>query len=181
MVNLGSNKNKDTKTTTPTSLITPFTFNSLDDTFNFCSLRVEAVDFQFGRFSAVNDFYSLVKEDDVKDNKKAEFEGWSSHLTNGRGVYRGEKNNHNCIWWHKQYRHWWLGDCQKRGNNHGFAYLQPDTTCPHDGADGEWRRGGSDEVLKEGNIKAVATIIKTVKKGTLRRRGHKDSAQAKFV
>ena len=182
MANLGSTKFKLTKTTTPTiptTPLTPFTFNSFDDTFNFCSHRVQGVEFQFGIFSGVNEFYSLVKEDDVT-NKKSEFEGWSSHLTNGRGVYRGQHNSNNCIWWHKQYRHWWLGDCQKRGNNHGFAYLQPDTTCPHDGSDGDWRRGGSDEVMKQGNVIKAVTIIKA-KKGTQGRRGQKDSAEGKFV
>ena len=93
-----------------------------------------------------------------------ESSGWSSHLTNGRGVYRAIKDPKNCIWWHKLYRHWWLGDCRKRGNNHGFAYLQPDKTCPHGDTEGEWKRGGSDEVLKKGKVMEAVSVVETIKK-----------------
>ena len=140
---------------------------SLDDTFNFCSLRIRVQNFEFGHFSGVNDYYKLVTEDDVTNSEgsgDAAKEGWKSHLTNGRGVYRAEKSPQNCIWWHKQYRHWWLGDCRKRGNNHGFAYLGPDETCPHDGGEGEWKRGGSDEVLKAGKVTAAVSVVEAVKK-----------------
>jgi len=85
-------------------------------------------------------------------------------LTNGRGVYRAIKDPKNCIWWHKLYRHWWLGDCRKRGNNHGFAYLQPDKTCPHGDTEGEWKRGGSDEVLKKGKVMEAVSVVETIKK-----------------
>lgn len=85
-------------------------------------------------------------------------------MTNGRGVYRAEKSPQNCIWWHRLYRHWWLGDCRKRGNNHGFAYLGPDETCPQDGSEGEWRRGGSDEVLKKGKVTLAVSVVEAVKK-----------------
>ena len=132
--------------------------HSWDETVKFCSQRIQVQNFEFGAFRGVNDFYSLVKEDDVDGGKDTG--SWSTHLTNGRGVYKGEENPRNCIWWHKQFRHWWLGDCLKRGNNHGFAWLQPDVTCPQDGAEGDWHRGGSDEVLSKGKIKAVVSVIK---------------------
>ena len=159
--NLGSSKVKRLKTTALPATSTPATA-SLDDTFNYCSHRIRVQNFDFGHFTGVNDYYKLVTEGDVNDKKEAD--GWNSNLTNGRGVYRAEKSPQNCIWWHKLYRHWWLGDCRKRGNNHGFAYLRPDETCPHDGSEGEWRRGGSDEVLKAGKVTAVVSVVEAIKK-----------------
>ena len=41
-----------------------------------------------------------------------------------------------CIWWHKPYRHWWIGECtnifghSSLGGNNGFAWLAPDSLCP---------------------------------------------------
>ena len=72
-------------------------------------------------------------------------------MTNGRGVYRAIKSPNNCIWWHKLWRHWWLGACKHIGKNDGFAYLQPDETCPQDGSEGEWR-DVNDKVLNEGKV-----------------------------
>ena len=72
-----------------------------------------------------------------------------------RGVYKGVKGptESHCIWWHKPYRHWWIGNCYKVGNNHGYAWLQPqDAVCPSDGAQGQWRRGGTDAVLPIGQV-----------------------------
>jgi hypothetical protein len=31
--------------------------------------------------------------------------------------------NDKCVWWHQQYRHWWVGPCENVGTNSGFAYL----------------------------------------------------------
>ena len=80
-------------------------------------------------------------------------------------MYRHEKMSQNCIWWHKQYRHWWLGDCRKKGLNHGYAWLEPDLACPTDpppGGEGEgkplWRRGGTDEALPLVGVKRSYAI-----------------------
>ena len=51
-----------------------------------------------------------------------------------------------CLWWHKPYRHWWIGHCSSRGDNSGLAWLEPDVLCPNQSQDG-WRRGGSDTKL----------------------------------
>ena len=63
--------------------------------------------------------------------------------------YRLEKN---CIWWHKPYRHWWIGPCTNLGENNGFAWLEPDSLCPIQDKTGDWRRGGSDETLEDGIV-----------------------------
>ena len=97
-----------------------------------CPHRVIAENFTTG--SQFNGAYSVMDDD------------WA----NERVVYRHEKLPQGCIWWHKQYRHWWIGDCRKKGLNHGYAWLEPDLACPSD-LDGEgnplWRRGGTDEAL----------------------------------
>ena len=66
---------------------------------------------------------------------------------NLRGYYQSDEKSqkHYCLWWHKPYRHWWIGHCSSRGNNHGLAWLEPDVLCPND-SQGPWRRGGSDTV-----------------------------------
>ena len=72
-----------------------------------------------------------------------------------RGVYKGVKGpvEDYCIWWHKPYRHWWIGNCRKVPNNHGYAWLKPrEAVCPTDGAQGQWRRGGTDAVLPVGQV-----------------------------
>jgi hypothetical protein len=51
----------------------------------------------------------------------------------------------NCVWWHQQYRHWWVGPCENVGLNSGYAYAKEDVDCPSD--EQTWRRGGSDEFL----------------------------------
>ena len=68
----------------------------------------------------------------------------NENSANERDVYHHESNNKFCIWWHKQWRHWWLGDCDNIGQNLGYAYLGPDKSCPNEGKSGDWRRGGSD-------------------------------------
>ena len=72
---------------------------------------------------------------------------------NLRGYYQADQNGSPtiltdyCLWWHKPYRHWWIGHCRNRGDNNGLAYLNPDVLCPHEGKSGDWRRGGSDTEL----------------------------------
>jgi hypothetical protein len=89
----------------------------------------------FTAASQLNGAYSVMDDD------------WSSE----RVVYRHEQNRQACVWWHKQHRHWWIGDCRKKGLDHGYAWLEPDLNCPSDpDPDGEspiWRRDGTDEVL----------------------------------
>ena len=60
-----------------------------------------------------------------------------------RGYY---KKGINCIWWHKKYRHWWIGDCSYLPENVGYAWLEPDVTCPNQ-AGSDWRKSGTDEEL----------------------------------
>ena len=134
---------------------------SVDDTYNLCSHQIQVTNFPPIAGFNVNGYYQLLTEDDIDGEALS---GRSSHLTNGRGVYKAMKsystiygrNKRNCIWWHKKYGHWWLGECQNRGLNVGSLYLGPFKTCPQDGLEGQWREAGTDRVLKEGNvIKAV--------------------------
>ena len=69
----------------------------------------------------------------VKQNKTGKFEDSSKGSNLERPVYRHESLTHRCIWWHKPYRHWWLGNCISLGENHGHAWLAPDSLCPHQG------------------------------------------------
>ena len=64
-----------------------------------------------------------------------------------RGYYQNQKGIW-CIWWHRPYRHWWIGHCNQRGQNHGHAWLKPDSLCPSEGKVGEWHRGGTDAELE---------------------------------
>ena len=81
---------------------------------------------------------------------------------NERVVYRHELNSQSCIWWHKQFRHWWAGDCRKKGLNHGYAYIDPDLACPtdltEDGHQPLWRRGGTDEALSLVGVKRSSLL-----------------------
>ena len=58
--------------------------------------------------------------------------------TNGRITYKGaeESNSQCCVWWHRTWNHWWIGDCTNHkgnnGNNAGFSYLEPKVNCPTD-------------------------------------------------
>ncbi len=81
-----------------------------------------------------------------------EYDGhYSASLKNGylegnRIVY--EKNG-KCVWWHRQYRHWWVGPCENVGLNDGYAYAESDVECPSGSL---WRRGGSDEYLHSAEV-----------------------------
>ena len=75
-----------------------------------------------------------------------------------RGVWKGVAGptEDYCIWWHAPYRHWWIGNCRKVGNNHGYAWLLPsEAQCPSDGGQGQWRRGGTDAILNVGQIISI--------------------------
>jgi hypothetical protein len=61
-----------------------------------------------------------------------------------RPIYRKEEAD-SCIWWHKPYRHWWIGGCEQVGTNSGYAYMLEDTSCP-DPSNPTWRVRGSDEM-----------------------------------
>ena len=99
----------------------------------------------------------------VKQNKTGKFEDSSKGSNLERPVYRHESLTHRCIWWHKPYRHWWIGECtnifghSSLGGNNGFAWLAPDSLCPIQDKAGDWRRGGSDEPLEE-SIVEEATL-----------------------
>ena len=106
-----------------------------------CSNRIHVDTFDHTKTRFAGDYNLVTEEDAIKKN-------WSSHLTNGRDTYRSVENPKECIYWHPL-GHWWVGNCDMRGVNKGEAYLQPDKTCPYDGATKEWKRGGSDQVLEK--------------------------------
>ena len=64
-----------------------------------------------------------------------------------KGFYQNENRPQYCMWWHKPFRHWWIGSCANRGDNSGFAWLDPPTLCPTDGKNGEWRQSQTDEEI----------------------------------
>ncbi len=75
---------------------------------------------------------------------------FGSKYSDGKQVFEKEDK---CIWWHRQYRHWWIGPCENVGTNSGFAYIQPDLRCPMLSSglawiEIDWRRGGSNEPIK---------------------------------
>ena len=79
-----------------------------------------------------------------------------NYIEANRPIFSGlNERTGKCMWWHHQYRHWWIGPCDLIGQNAGFAYIQEDVSCPAEckkekGADCSsmtWRRGGSDEVI----------------------------------
>ena len=85
------------------------------------------------------------------------------YIEANRPIFSGlNERTGKCLWWHHQYRHWWIGPCDLISQNAGFAYIQEDVSCPgkcktEEGADGmhycsseesmTWRRGGSDEII----------------------------------
>ena len=94
------------------------------------------------------------------------------YLEANRPIFFGEKEvEGKCLWWHYQYRHWWIGPCDNVGQNAGFAYIQKDVTClvecKIDGADGidyctsveQWRRGGSDEIIFNVKMKKYYSVV----------------------
>lgn len=85
---------------------------------------------------------------------------------NDRPVYHND--GETCIWWEKQFRHWWLGLCDQFGENNGFAYLHPDCVTPHVVKSGKnWKRGGSDQVLSLDSVYPVAASSDSFKSPNL--------------
>lgn len=81
-----------------------------------------------------------------------------------RDVYYHVSRYDFCIWWHKQYRHWWLGKCKDIGENAGYAYLNPDKSCPHEGKSSEWHKSGSDKTINgyifySGNVQYTMKVL----------------------
>ena len=74
----------------------------------------------------------------------------SKGFSNSKQVFIKTDDDNKCIWWHRRYRHWWIGTCDNIGTNSGYAYISNDVQCP-DASNINWRRGGSDEYLN--NIK----------------------------
>ncbi len=70
------------------------------------------------------------------------FDYFSGFLEGNRPVF---ERNGKCVWWHRQYRHWWVGPCENVGLNAGYAYAEEDFSCPR--GDQVWRRGGSNEII----------------------------------
>jgi hypothetical protein len=83
-------------------------------------------------------------------------ESYNEYLSANRPVYIKDDK---CIWWHKEYRHWWFGPCENVGGNAGHAYIEEDVSCPfltdvnkpirgtNETLELTFRRGGSDEII----------------------------------
>jgi len=80
-------------------------------------------------------------------NGQYQFDYYSGFLEGNRPVFQ---RNGKCVWWHRQYRHWWIGPCENVGQNSGFAYIEQDVYCP--GGDVLIRRGGSDEIIRDAKV-----------------------------
>ena len=122
------------------------------DPYNNCSQFIRLTNFDLSLCTGINDDYRLITKNDTREWKSFP---WNCYWTNERRAYISLRSPHNCIWWENDYRHWWIGDCEKRGNNYGLAYLEPDENCPHDGFNSRWRRAGTAEILTNGKIVEV--------------------------
>ena len=122
------------------------------DPYNNCSQFIRLTNFDLSLCTGINDDYRLITKNDTREWKSFP---WNCYWTNERRAYISLRSPHNCIWWENDYRHWWIGDCEKRGNNYGLAYLEPDENCPHDGLNSRWRRAGTNEILTNGKIVEV--------------------------
>jgi hypothetical protein len=71
-------------------------------------------------------------------------------LEGNRPVF--EKNG-ICLWWHHQYRHWWIGPCENVGSDDGYAFAEEDFDCPS--FEQTWRRGGSNEILHDAHVSII--------------------------
>ncbi len=49
-------------------------------------------------------------------------------------------NGDKCIWWYREYRHWWIGPCENVGTNSGYAYIYPDVRCPSPSYGSKWTK-----------------------------------------
>ena len=121
----------------------------LVDPFNNCSQYISLSNFDIGHCDGINDDYRLIKKDDAMKWKSSP---WNCEWTNGRRSYISLRSPHSCIWWDVKFRHWWIGDCEKRGNNYGSAFLEPDEICPHHGRKGDWKRSDTNEIFTNGDI-----------------------------
>lgn len=100
----------------------------------------------------------VVEGFDFQDGTLGIFEAKSATFSVGdRGYYQHTIHRDRCIWWHKPYNHWWIGDCSGRGQNQGHAWLEPtEALCPTDSKAGDWRRGGSDEQILTGLVRVAS-------------------------
>jgi hypothetical protein len=78
-------------------------------------------------------------------NGRYQFDSDYGFLEGNRPVF--EKTG-ECVWWHRQSRHWWVGPCENVGLNDGYAYGEGDSHCPSS-HELVWRRGGSDEIIHD--------------------------------
>jgi hypothetical protein len=83
-----------------------------------------------------------------------------------RPIYKEDKSD-SCIWWHKFYRHWWIGTCENVGTNSGYAYLQEDGSCPSIPYpnNATWRSGGTDEIIDGLKVSGNLLFPQTVGSG----------------
>ena len=73
---------------------------------------------------------------------------------NGRSFYmgaEGEGNSNCCIWWHKEWDHWWIGNCGLQGDNDGYAWLDSNDNCPNND---KWRNNAP--MISEATVAAGA-------------------------
>ena len=110
------------------------------------------------------------------ENLSPDYDGGYSKTNNleaNRPIFEGvEEQEGKCMWWHRFYRHWWIGLCDDIGDNAGFAYIAEDLSCPSECIrkveEGvficprrsiTWRRGGSNEVISGVIVTAVISQI----------------------
>ncbi len=75
------------------------------------------------------------------------FDKFNGTLEGGRPVFQ---RNGKCVWWHRLYRHWWVGPCENVGKNTGFAYAKEHVDCPS--YEQTWWRGGSNTFLNDVHV-----------------------------
>ena len=84
-----------------------------------------------------------------QDDTNGLYEEQSPTFSEGeRGYYKHVTHPFRCIWWHRNYNHWWIGHCDHRGLNQGHAWLGPSSLCPAPSEIGQWHQGGTDQVLQ---------------------------------
>ena len=123
------------------------------DPFNNCSRLIRLSNFDVGHCVGINDDYRLINNKDTREWNESP---WNCEWTDERRAYISVRSPRKCIWWEKEYRHWWVGDCGKRGNNYGSAFLEPDELCPHHSSIGDWKKSGTNENL--GNAKIIEVM-----------------------
>jgi hypothetical protein len=91
--------------------------------------------------------YVIVEDVSPEYNGRYQFDYFNGFLEGNRPVFQ---RNGKCVWWHRKYRHWWIGPCENVGMNDGFAYFEQDRECPW--GDLVINRGGSEEIIYNAKV-----------------------------